>query len=47
MADTAHVPNVEKPAEFNRLVLDFLNCVIGLKSRKPEAYSSKPTKIRS
>jgi pimeloyl-ACP methyl ester carboxylesterase len=25
--DTAHVPNMEKPAEFNRLVLDFLRGV--------------------
>jgi pimeloyl-ACP methyl ester carboxylesterase len=24
MSDTAHVPSMEKPAEFNRLVLDFL-----------------------
>jgi pimeloyl-ACP methyl ester carboxylesterase len=27
LADTAHVPNMEKPAEFNRLVLDFLSRV--------------------
>jgi pimeloyl-ACP methyl ester carboxylesterase len=24
MANTAHLPNMERPAEFNRLVLDFL-----------------------
>lgn len=27
--DTAHVPNLERPAEFNRLVLDFLDTVSG------------------
>ncbi|MGB9940022.1 alpha/beta fold hydrolase [Methanosarcina sp.] len=27
LADTAHVPNMEKPAEFNRLVLEFLSRV--------------------
>jgi pimeloyl-ACP methyl ester carboxylesterase len=27
IADTAHVPNMEKPAEFNRAVLDFLSRV--------------------
>jgi pimeloyl-ACP methyl ester carboxylesterase len=27
MRDTAHVPNMEQPAEFNRLVLDFLASV--------------------
>jgi pimeloyl-ACP methyl ester carboxylesterase len=25
MSDSAHVPNMEKPEEFNRIVLDFLN----------------------
>lgn len=25
LPDSAHVPNMEKPAEFNRIVLDFLN----------------------
>jgi pimeloyl-ACP methyl ester carboxylesterase len=25
LSDTAHMPNMEKPAEFNRIVLDFLN----------------------
>lgn len=25
MSNTAHVPNMEKPAEFNQIVLDFLN----------------------
>jgi pimeloyl-ACP methyl ester carboxylesterase len=25
MHDVAHVPNMERPAEFNQLVLDFLS----------------------
>jgi pimeloyl-ACP methyl ester carboxylesterase len=25
LPDSAHVPNMEKPAEFNRIVLDFLS----------------------
>ena len=25
LSDSAHVPNMEKPAEFNRIVLDFLS----------------------
>jgi len=25
LADTAHVPNMEKPVEFNQAVLNFLN----------------------
>lgn len=29
MADVAHVPNMEKPEEFNRLVLDFLQSRLG------------------
>jgi pimeloyl-ACP methyl ester carboxylesterase len=29
MADTAHLPNIEKPAMFNRMVLDFLEAVYG------------------
>lgn len=27
LSDTAHVPNMEKPAEFNRIILDFLGRV--------------------